>query len=60
VHPLINQIEEFFLPEMERLASDLQEQHPALPFKLCKIGTICDHLVVWRAVCTHYVLFDWR
>jgi hypothetical protein len=34
MHPLINQIEQLFLPEMQRLASDLQEQYPALQFKV--------------------------
>jgi hypothetical protein len=34
MHPLIEQIEELFLPELERLASQLQGRFPALRFKI--------------------------
>src|SRR5215813_9807995 len=45
MHPLINQIEELFLPEMQRLASDLQKQYPALQFKVWRgpVGSLTEY-----------------
>jgi len=34
MNPVVNEIEELFLPELERLASDLRKRHPRLQFNV--------------------------
>ena len=34
MHPVFNEIEDMFLPELERLASDLRKRHPDLQFNV--------------------------
>ena len=45
VHPLVEQIDELFLPELERLASDLQQRYPNLGFNVWHgvVGSLTDY-----------------
>jgi hypothetical protein len=45
VHPLVEQIEELFLPELQQLASDLQQRHPNLKFNVwhSRVGSHTDY-----------------
>jgi len=45
VHPIVEQIEELFLPELQRLASDLQQRHPNLAFNVwhSAVGCLTDY-----------------
>lgn len=42
---LVKQIEELFLPEVQRLASETQQQHPSLRFNLwhAPVGSLTDY-----------------
>jgi hypothetical protein len=45
MHPLVTRIEELFLPELQRLASEMQQLHPALQFNVWhdSAGSLTDY-----------------
>jgi len=45
MHPLIAQTEELFLPELQRLASEMRQLHPTLRFNVWHdpVGSLTDY-----------------